>query len=70
MNAVEFMELKTKTDSLKLVIKGSGYVVSKWTDTTNTTKWTFITDQNLTGEVIFNETDKTYYVTVDNKRVT
>ena len=70
LNAVEFMELKTKTDSLKLVIKGSGYVVSKWTDTTNTTKWTFITDQNLTGEVIFNETDKTYYVTVDNKRVT
>ena len=70
LNAMEFMKLKRKTDSLKLVINGAGYVVSKWTDTTNTTKWTFITDQNLTGEVIFNETDKTYYVTVDNKRVT
>jgi hypothetical protein len=64
------LKLKAKTDSLRLVIKSVGYVVSKWTDTTNTTKWTFITDQNLMGEVIFNETDKTYYVIVDNKRVT
>jgi hypothetical protein len=70
LNALEDMKLKRKTDSLKLVIKGVGYVVSKWTDTTNTTKWTFMTDQNLTGEVIFNETDKTYYVIIDNKRVT
>lgn len=70
LDAMARLKLKQKTDSLKVIIKGAGYVVSKWTDTSSTSKWTFVTDQDLTGEVIFDETNKTYYVTVDNKRVT
>jgi hypothetical protein len=70
ISAMEKLRISSKKNSLSIVIKGVGYNVLEWTNTSDPNKWTFTTDQNLNGEVVFNTTDNTYYVMVDNKKVT
>ncbi len=70
ISAMERLNISSKKNSLSIVIKGVGYNVLEWTNTSDPNKWTFTTDQNLNGEVVFNTTDNTYYVMVDNKKVT
>jgi hypothetical protein len=70
ISTMELLKISSKKNSLSIIIKGVGYNVLEWTNTSDPNKWTFTTDQNLNGEVVFNTTDNTYYVMVDNKKVT
>ena len=68
LNALEKLNIYKKTESLSIDIQLYGYNVSEWTDTKDPNKWTFTTDDNLMGEIIFNP-NNTYDIFIDGKKM-
>jgi len=68
LNANEMLRINSKKKTIEKLLKLNGYIIQEWTDTSNKTKWTFVTDQSVNGEIVFQE-DKTYVVYVGGKKI-